>query len=65
VQRLKRIFCQCSLCHELTHYGLAPNDLKPLGVHVFGTNATELVHIGQAVIGCGDTLEYLLDAVFN
>ena len=29
------------------------------------TNATELVHIGQAVMGCGGTLEYLVDAVFN
>jgi NAD(P) transhydrogenase len=44
---------------------VSPNDLKLLGVHVFGTNATELVHIGQAVMGCGGTLEYLVDAVFN
>jgi NAD(P) transhydrogenase len=44
---------------------VSPNDLKLLGVHVFGANATELVHIGQAVMGCGGTLEYLVDAVFN
>ena len=36
-----------------------------LGVHVFGTGATELIHIGQAVMGCGGTVEYLVDAVFN
>jgi len=36
-----------------------------LGVHVFGTTATELVHIGQTVIGCGGTVDYLVDAVFN
>jgi NAD(P) transhydrogenase len=36
-----------------------------LGVHVFGTGATELVHIGQAVMGCGGTIDYLVDAVFN
>jgi NAD(P) transhydrogenase len=36
-----------------------------LGVHVFGTNATELVHIGQSVMGCGGTVDYLVDAVFN
>jgi NAD(P) transhydrogenase len=36
-----------------------------LGVHVFGTNATELVHIGQTVMGCGGTVEYLVDTVFN
>ncbi len=36
-----------------------------MGVHVFGTGATELVHIGQTVMGCGGTVEYLVDAVFN
>jgi NAD(P) transhydrogenase len=40
-------------------------DLKVLGVHIFGTSATEMVHIGQAVMGCGGTVEYLVDAVFN
>ncbi len=40
-------------------------DRKLLGVHVFGTGATELVHIGQAVMGCGGTVDYLVDAVFN
>lgn len=36
-----------------------------LGVHVFGTNATELVHIGQTVMGLGGTVDFLVDAVFN
>lgn len=36
-----------------------------LGVHLFGTGATDLVHIGQAVMGCGGTIDYLLDTVFN
>ena len=40
-------------------------DHRLLGVHVFGTGATELVHIGQAVMGCGGTVDYLVDAVFN
>ena len=40
-------------------------DLKLLAVHIFGVNATELVHIGQAVMGCGGTIKYLVDAVFN
>ena len=34
-------------------------------MHVFGTNATELVHIGQAVMGCGGTVDYLVDAVLQ
>jgi len=41
------------------------DDRKLLGVHVFGTGATELIHIGQAVMGCGGTVDYLVDAVFN
>jgi NAD(P) transhydrogenase len=36
-----------------------------LGVHIFGTGATELIHIGQTVMGCGGTVDYLVDAVFN
>jgi len=51
--------------HGLLKLLVSPNDLKLLGVHVFGTNATELVHIGQAVMGLGGTVEYLVDAVFN
>ena len=38
---------------------------KLLGVHVIGTGATELVHIGQAVLGLGGGLEYFLKTVFN
>ena len=44
---------------------VSPVDRTLLGVHVFGTQATELVHIGQAVMGCGGTVDYLVDAVFN
>ncbi|MCL2583433.1 MAG: Si-specific NAD(P)(+) transhydrogenase [Streptosporangiales bacterium] len=44
---------------------VSPESRKLLGVHVFGTHATELVHIGQAVMGCGGTVDYLVDAVFN
>ncbi|MDX8047765.1 Si-specific NAD(P)(+) transhydrogenase [Lentzea sp. BCCO 10_0798] len=40
-------------------------DRKILGVHVFGTGATDLVHIGQAVMGCGGTVDYLVNTVFN
>jgi NAD(P) transhydrogenase len=36
-----------------------------LGVHIFGTQATELVHIGQAVMTCGGTVDHLVDTVFN
>lgn len=36
-----------------------------LGVHIIGESATELVHIGQAVIALKGGLKYLRDAVFN
>jgi NAD(P) transhydrogenase len=44
---------------------ISPEDRTLLGVHVFGTQATELIHIGQAVMGCGGTVDYLVSAVFN
>jgi NAD(P) transhydrogenase len=36
-----------------------------LGVHAFGSGATELVHIGQAVMALDGTVDYLVGAVFN
>ena len=38
---------------------------KLLGVHIVGEGATELVHIGQAVLNLGGTLDYFLDNTFN
>ena len=36
-----------------------------LGVHIIGEGATELVHIGQAVIELGGTIDYFIDNSFN
>ncbi|NOT02575.1 MAG: Si-specific NAD(P)(+) transhydrogenase [Phycisphaerales bacterium] len=36
-----------------------------IAVHVIGEGATELVHIGQAVIALGGTVQYFVDNVFN
>jgi NAD(P) transhydrogenase len=44
---------------------VSTEDGRLLGVHVFGTAATEIIHIGQAVMGCGGTVDYLVDTVFN
>lgn len=41
------------------------NDRKLLGVHIIGEAGTELIHIGQAVIVMGGTLEYFVNTVFN
>ena len=40
-------------------------DRSLLGVHIIGTGATELLHIGQAVIGLDGTLDYFIATVFN
>jgi NAD(P) transhydrogenase len=36
-----------------------------LGVHIIGEDASELVHIGQAVMTLGGTVDYFIDTVFN
>lgn len=36
-----------------------------LGVHIVGERASELVHIGQAVMSFGGPIDYFKDAVFN
>jgi NAD(P) transhydrogenase len=36
-----------------------------LGVHAIGESATEIIHIGQAVMALGGTIEYFRDTVFN
>jgi NAD(P) transhydrogenase len=36
-----------------------------LGVHIIGEGASELVHIGQAVLTFGGSVEYFINTVFN
>jgi len=36
-----------------------------LGVHIIGEGASELLHIGQAVLILGGTVEYFVNTVFN
>lgn len=43
----------------------ARDDGRLLGVHIVGEGATELIHIGQAVIALNGTLNYFLTSVFN
>ena len=42
-----------------------PETRKLLGVHALGNGATELIHIGQAVIAFGGTIDYFVASVFN
>ncbi|MCP4174914.1 MAG: Si-specific NAD(P)(+) transhydrogenase [Fuerstiella sp.] len=42
--------------------------LEILGIHCFGVNATEIIHIGQAIMaqpGEGNTLHYFMNRTFN
>ena len=41
------------------------DSLKLLGVHIIGDRAAEIIHIGQAVLTMGATIEYFRDTVFN
>lgn len=41
------------------------DDGRLLGVHAIGSGATELIHIGQAVLGLGGGLDYFLHTIFN
>ena len=45
------------LFHRLTH--------ALLGVHAIGEGATELIHIGQAVMAYRGKVDYFIDTVFN
>jgi NAD(P) transhydrogenase len=42
-----------------------PKSLKLLGVHAIGESAAEIIHIGQAVLSLGATIEYFRDTTFN
>jgi NAD(P) transhydrogenase len=43
----------------------AREDLRLLGVHIIGEMASELVHVGQACLAFGGTIDYFIQAVFN
>ena len=36
-----------------------------LGAHIVGEGATELIHIGQAVINLGGTVDFFVNNTFN
>jgi NAD(P) transhydrogenase len=43
----------------------ALSDRRLLGVHIVGEGATELIHIGQAVLNLGGTIDYFVQNTFN
>ncbi len=51
--------------HGLVKILVSPETRQLLGVHAVGSSATEVVHVGQAVMGLGGTVDFLVDCVFN
>jgi NAD(P) transhydrogenase len=51
--------------HGMVKLLVSPQDRKLLGVHALGMHATEVVHIGQAVMALGGTIDFLVESVFN
>jgi len=51
--------------HGMLKLLVSLDDRTLLGVHVVGTGATELVHIGQVAMGNGATVDYFVGTVFN
>jgi NAD(P) transhydrogenase len=77
--RAKGIACECGIARfRETSRGhimginagmmkmiFALSDRRLLGVHIIGEGATELIHIGQAVLNLGGTLDYFIENAFN
>jgi NAD(P) transhydrogenase len=42
-----------------------PDTRRLLGVHIIGKNAGDLVHLGQAIMTTGATIDYFVESVFN
>ena len=51
--------------HGMLKLLVSLDDRTLLGVHILGTGATELVHIGQVAMGASATVDYLVGTVFN
>ncbi len=44
---------------------VSPTDRSLIGVHIIGTGAADLVHVGQALLGRPGGVDFLVSAVFN
>lgn len=51
--------------HGMLKMIFALEDRKLLGVHIIGEGATELIHIGQAVMHFEGTVDYFVESTFN
>ena len=51
--------------HGLLSLLFEPHSGHLLGVHIIGDQACELIHVGQAVMSYGGSIEYFLNSTFN
>jgi NAD(P) transhydrogenase len=51
--------------HGLLKLLFHPVSRRLLGIHAIGTGATELIHIGQAVMVAGMPIDYFVESIFN
>jgi NAD(P) transhydrogenase len=51
--------------HGLVKLVFTRDDRRLVGAHVLGDNATELIHLPQAVLHFNGTLDYFIESTFN
>ena len=51
--------------HGLLKIFVSKSDRKLLGIHIIGTGATELIHIGQTAMHFSATVDFLVSNIFN
>lgn len=51
--------------HGMLKLLFRPDSKRILGIHCIGSSSADMIHIGQAVMELGGTLDYFKDAVFN
>lgn len=51
--------------HGILKLLVSSEDRRVLGIHAFGTTASELIHVGQTVMAFDGTVDYLVETVFN
>ena len=52
-------------CNGMLKLLFSPQDLTLLGVHIIGEMASEVIHLGAAVLAEGETIDVFIQSVFN
>ncbi|MBI3015095.1 MAG: Si-specific NAD(P)(+) transhydrogenase [Candidatus Tectomicrobia bacterium] len=52
-------------CSGMLKLLFSAQDLKLVGVHIIGEMASEVIHLGAAVLAAGETIDVFIQSVFN